>query len=339
MTKPYMNKTKMELLAKEGAFSDMYQMLKQLGFVYEKKEQLMLPYYNLIKQNWCRLQEKNGCLIHITNISQPHEKLATCSSWRSSMNNWYIQHGIANQIRLFLYAISCECNWLAEQISTKYIQCWFQTQNAIMNKVCNLVKTRQNEGNYFSEVLYYLSWTPMEMEVNKQWHTSSYTTNQQKELKDFIIQQKGLLYYYGEEIESDPFFALINRQYQEIGLERSRDILMVYKGNWLKAVILRYIGPQGINFSFLENRIEIIVDTASKSESELFHAIGNAIHEMGELQGFSPIVVNHVFSDMLESVGAQKLRLYTRFLLTKTAIRSWISVLTEKYSLSNWNNE
>lgn len=324
---------------KEHAFTDMYQMLKHLDFVYEKKERLLLPYYKLIEQNWNRLQEKDGCLIHITNLSQPSEKLATCSSWRSSTNNWCIQHGIANQIRLFLHAISRECDWLAEQVSAKYIQCWFQTENAIMNKICNLVKTRQNEGYYFSEVLCYLSWTPVEMEIDKQWHTCSYTTNQHKELKDFILQQKGSLYYYGEEIDSDPYFALINHQYQEIGLERSRDIHMVYKENRLKAVILRYIGPRGINFSFLENRIEIIVDTASKSDSELFHAIGNAIHDMGELQGFSPIVVNHDFSDMLESVGAQKLRLYTRFLLTNTAVRSWTSMLTEKYSLSNWNNE
>ena len=219
------------------------------------------------------------------------------------------------------------------------MQCWFQSQNTIRNRVCDLVKTRQNEGNYVSEVLDYLSWTPVEMIVDKQWHTCTYTTNQHQELKDFIIRQKGFLFYDGEEIETDPFFATINQQYQEIGLERSRDILLVYKENQLKAVVLRYTGPLGINFSFLENRIEVIADMESKNDSELIHAIGNVILRKGTGQGFSPIVVNHDFSGILEHVGAKQLRQYTRFLLTKAAIQSWIKILTAKYSLSNRNYE
>ena len=336
----FMNKIKTEPAKEESAFSDMYQKLKQLGFVYEKKEQILLPLYKRVEENWCRLFEKDGDLIHTTSLSRSQKELATCSSWKSSMSNWCIQHGISNQIRLFLFAITRECNWLIGQSSIKYIQCWFQTQNAIMNKVCDLVKTEQNTGNYDIEVMDYLSWAPIGMDVNKQWHTCPYTSNKHTVLKNFIIQHKGPLFYDSEEIESDPFLCTINHQYQEIGLERSRKIVLIHKEDQLKAVVLLYKGPLGINFSFLENRIEIIVDTNCQDDYNLVYSIGNLVHEMNSnsITGFTPIVTGHRFSEMLERNGAKILRQYTRHIWTKDAMIVWLNMFIEKYSLFNWFN-
>lgn len=324
---------------KADIFSDMYQTLKQLDFIYENKEHLLLPFFKYIEQNWNRLLEKDCSLIHITNLSQHPDKLATCCSWRSSTNNWCIQHGIANQMRLFLFVINSECNWLKTQISAKYIQCWFQTHRSIINKICDLVKVEENMGSYHVEILDYLSWIPKEKDIDNKWHVRPYTLNDKESLKNFIVQQKGVLFYESEEFETDPFFNMIDHHYQKIDLNRSRDIYMIYKENLLKAVVLKYKGPLGINFSFLENRIEIIVDTNSKIEDDLVYSIGNIIHGMRLDLYFSPIVINHNFSIFFECNGAQILRQYSRYILTKSALQTWLLSMKKKYSLCDLNNE
>lgn len=87
-------------------------------------------------------------------------------------------------------------------------------------------------------------------------------------LLELVLRERGQVYVKAEELSEDVEFAEVNSYYALVGLRRTRRVWLAYSrasGRLLGAAIA-YRGPLGLNFSFLENRCDIVACTESNSE-------------------------------------------------------------------------
>ncbi|MBX9653065.1 hypothetical protein K2Y11_05530 [bacterium] len=80
------------------------------------------------------------------------------------------------------------------------------------------------------------------------------------EVSRFVANVLGKIYSISEEFVSDPFLDGLCKEYEVVGLSRHRSLL-VYRSvhGDLLGVAVVHTGPIGVNFSQLENRIDLIV--------------------------------------------------------------------------------
>ena len=108
----------------------------------------------------------------------------------------------------------------------------------------------------------------------------------------------------------------VNELYRSVGLRRTRSVWLAYQGTRNEPVgaAIAYRGPLGINFSYLENRCDLLVHpTVPAVElpnvvSSLLSAV-LPIYEDFELDEI-PLIADEMATDVLLRLGAEFLRHY-----------------------------
>lgn len=128
-------------------------------------------------------------------------------------------------------------------------------------------------------------------------------------------------------LASDPCLAVIDRRYRLVGLRRYRRIWTVRdrQGRRLGAA-LAHRGPVGLNFSFLENRCDLLLassppDVAAEASSALLGAAAAAYADF--LPGFIPVLVaghEHGAIQPLITLGGQFLNRYAQVVWLKSGL-------------------
>src|SRR5262249_8267610 len=88
-----------------------------------------------------------------------------------------------------------------------------------------------------------------------------YDAAQQPALCALATEARGALYVHAEELDRDVELASVDRLYQAVGLRRTRQVWSAYRKGSSQAIgaALAYRGPLGLNFSFIENRCDLLV--------------------------------------------------------------------------------
>src|SRR5262249_48640471 len=89
------------------------------------------------------------------------------------------------------------------------------------------------------------------------------------DLCSVAAKTRGQVYVTAEELTGDIAFQGLDVRYRQVGLRRSRHIWLAYRNNRRELIgaAIAYRGPLGLNFSFLENRCDLLM-LPSLSETE-----------------------------------------------------------------------
>jgi hypothetical protein len=150
------------------------------------------------------------------------------------------------------------------------------------------------------------------------------------ELRAFIARARSDVFLSAEGLlEEDLGLDSVDQIYARVGLRRYRRVVAVraIRDSMLLGVALAYRGPLGLNFSFLENRCDLILPPQLPMAeavvvcSALCAGAGN-VYEEFEL-GVIPLVIDVRHSGALRALGAEYVRDYAQSACLQSGFADW----------------
>ncbi len=135
-------------------------------------------------------------------------------------------------------------------------------------------------------------------------------------LCDLAARSRGPVYAHAEELEHDVDLQAVDRLYRAVGLRRTRQVWLAYRAGEDVPVgaALAYRGPLGLNFSFLENRCDLLLapGVSAQQATDVTVALMSRAaeaYEDFELEEI-PVVADSLSEAALVACGGQLLRSY-----------------------------
>src|SRR5437879_3493123 len=119
-----------------------------------------------------------------------------------------------------------------------------------------------------------------------------------------------------EELDKTVEFTAVDELYRGVGLRRTRQVWLAYQANKEEPIgaAIAYRGPLGVNFSYLENRCDLLLhptlpeSEVSEAASALLTACSKAYDDF-ELEEI-PVIAEEMATHVLYKLGAEFLRHY-----------------------------
>jgi hypothetical protein len=146
------------------------------------------------------------------------------------------------------------------------------------------------------------------------------------------------VYITGEDLLGDVELQTVNEMYQAVGLRRTRSVWLAYKGSRREPVgaALAYRGPLGVNFSYLENRCDLLLHPTLPA-SEVPDTIASllnasfAAYDDFELDDM-PLIADEMATEVLLGFGAAFLRHYCQGIWLKAGHQGFYQHVDGFYS-------
>jgi hypothetical protein len=127
---------------------------------------------------------------------------------------------------------------------------------------------------------------------------------------------RGRIYVTAEELAGDVEFEAIDELYRRVGLRRTRHVWLAYKGYKDEPIgaAIAYRGPLGLNFSYLENRCDLLLHP-NLPESEALGVVSSLLKASSaaygdfELDEF-PVIADQIAVPALLKLGVEFVRHY-----------------------------
>jgi hypothetical protein len=196
-------------------------------------------------------------------------------------------------------------------------QNWFRPENRFPSRVFGSMVPALGESSasvrghiYFAVPRRPAIRKPREVQV------VPYDFSHLKALGDVASLARVPLYVAAEELDRDVELRSVDRLYRAVGLRRTRHVWLAYRAGSREPLgaALAYRGPLGLNFSFLENRCDLLLSPglppalAVAVTSALMHDAADAYADF-ELDDI-PVVADAESAPALAACGGQTLRNY-----------------------------
>lgn len=250
------------------SFNALFNHYLEVGFLYEKKLKRLNPHRDLIRQNW-DLAMTAGRELMWTLVYKEHrnDTIGTITSWRATNNGWVGQHlaspgkrqNLSGVVALLLSAHS-------EGERGHYYACqnWYSPTNKDAMKIYGGMVEAVGRDQASCNLLNYLEVNPEKLDrAGGSIDIVKCTQEDQSMIISLAERCRGDVYVKGEELDhSDLELSLLDGYYRKFGLGRRR---YLWKATDISTgvtlgVIIANRAPFGLNFSFLENRCDLLVN-------------------------------------------------------------------------------
>jgi hypothetical protein len=298
----------------------LFERYAEAGFLYEEKRVRLRPYMPTIVENWRRAL-RAGELVHwVATYDGPSpEAWASISSWRSTHTGWNTQH---------LVSIGGPAGSRAVMLAGQGVRIgdgfdgahenWYRPENRLPNRLFGSIV--QSLGAENAAVIPYvlMSVTTSKAAAGRR------ETNIREQLapspvgiSTLALRCRGPVFVAAEELEhEDLLLESIDDLYRMVGLRRYRRIWVAWDGDRPVGAAIAWRGPLGFNFSFLENRCDLLLDPElppSRRESLLRGLLRAASTAYGDLETREiPLVVTESDEPAAIAAGARPIRRYTQ---------------------------
>jgi len=294
---------------------------KEVGFLYPRKLQRLKPHLVSAAAAWERMTAAGDGLRRVYSWRSPDgQRWAHVDLWRSTETGWWVQHLVANGgaagARAMLLASTARVIQDAWMTSC---EAWFRPDNPFPNRVLGGsvphlgADAGRNDQDYIS--------LPLSASIGA--HSPGMRVRETCRADADLLELASAARHPGfpaaVSLASDPCLAVIDRRYRLVGLRRYRRIWTVRdrRGRLLGAA-LAHRGPIGLNFSFLENRCDLLLassppDVAAEASAAVLGAAVDAYADF--LPGFMPVLVaehEHGAPQPLITLGGQFLNRYAQ---------------------------
>jgi hypothetical protein len=298
--------------------NQLFALYERTGFLYPAKAARLMPYLPAVRDNWRRLLQAGDSLLYVLSAGDERQGCASIAVWRTTRESWVWQHLVCESHPLRSRGVMLggltRCMRLGLGESQ---QNWFRPENRFPARVFgSMVATL---GDTVSSVRRYMYFAvPRQLRVSPvpSVEIVPYDASQHATLCGLAAQARGELYVAAEDLIGDAELHGVDALYQAVGLRRTRHVWLAYargSGQVIGAA-LAYRGPLGLNFSFIENRCDLLVSPAL-SATDASHVTTSLIHAAVAAYADSahdeiPVAVDAASASALLDCGGQLLRTY-----------------------------
>lgn len=314
------------------SIEELFNHYKQVGFIYPEKLRRIAPHFSDVRKNW-KAAISGGrelfCLVSATDSQKCH--LATLTFWRSTHNGWVVQHLTSTGSPLLVRTIllGTQSHGLGQE---QYLtaQNWFQPTNKYANRIFGSITKTLSKSYAAVNNYQYLA-----VKINPNTCSRAYSVcrvdGDATPLLAFAVKIRGEMYAFAEELDKpDIELDELNDLYKSVNLHRKRRCWLAYLPGRSEPIagIIAYSGPLGLNFSFLENRCDLLCDSTLKDDIRLEICM-RLIHKAAIFQEtlplrYLPITTDDHTAKVLISAGANLIRLYNQSIWCRKAFSSWL---------------
>jgi hypothetical protein len=304
----------------------------EIGFLYPEKLKRLAPFMPTIIENWRRAMDAGDAIHRVVTCDQPAAGAwASISSWRTTTTGWSSQHlvsagnPIASRAVMLSYVGST-----VDEVGHESNQNWFRPDNRMPKRIFGSIVESLGEENAAVDCFNYVEVTPLAAEACvSQFQVVECTAATQAELYELAVETRGKVYAQAEELDGDLNLTELDEVYQEVGLRRYRRVWLARdKSNGrVVAALVAYRGPLGFNFSFLENRADLLIrdEVADEQLGQITAGlIAAASAEYADFEpGFIPVIADDRAARALELRGDKIVRQYCQSIWLKEGYAAW----------------
>jgi len=309
----------------EVGVDELFELYRNTGFLYPEKASRLLPHLQHVKENWRRMLRAEESLLYVLTAGNAESGRASLAVWRSARHGWTYQHLVSENNPFASRAVMLAAE--AESIlkgSDESAQNWYRPENRFPARVFGSMT--ESIGGSLSSVqrhAYLALSRQLSLPSDAGVRVVPYDPSRNRDLCRIAELARGRVYVRAEELATDVALSALDGLYRRVGLRRTRQVWLAYnkRTDQLLAAAVAYRGPLGLNFSFLENRCDLLM-SPNLSTSEI-EGTGTALlsaaavaYENFELEEI-PIVASEEAAPILTRLGAEMLRQYCQCIWLK----------------------
>ena len=308
-----------ELQVNALGVSDLFALYERTGFLYPAKAARLTPHLRVVQENWRRLLQAGESLVYVLTAGDHRgEDCASVAIWRTTRDSWVWQHLVCKgnplRSRAVMLGGVLRCSRLGLGESQ---QNWFRPENRFPARVFGSMG--QSVGKSLASVqrhMYFAVPRRPQPHRTRTVEIVPYDHSQHQALCAVAALARGGVYVTAEELDRDVELQAVDGLYRRVGLSRSRQAWLAYRDGSDEAVgaAIAYRGPLGLNFSFIENRCDLLLNPLL-SDAEAADVSGGlmdaakaayADFELDEI----PVAADNAAEPALRALGGQFLRNY-----------------------------
>lgn len=299
---------------------DLFQQYERVGFLYPEKRERLMPYLSEVSENWRRALRGGEMILWVITYDDPETGgWASVASYRNTNTTWHTQHivSMGGPMGSRSVLLAAQAIRIHDGFDSSH-QGWFTITNRFPKKVFGSVVSSLGDQRAVVLTHNYLA-VPLSTcrEEVAGVHVVPCRQGKSADLLELALHARGPVYIEGEQLNDDDLeLHAVDDLYRRVGLRRTRHVWVAYlpRAEQPAGAILAYRGPLGLNFSFIENRCDLIL-RPGLSESEvalvtraLVHAAATAYPDFRP--GFIPLLADGCAMVVLQQAGARFLRTY-----------------------------
>jgi hypothetical protein len=304
---------------------ELFDLYERTGFLYPDKAARLLPHLDRVKENWRRMLRAEESLLYVLTAGDTKKGRAALAVWRTTRHGWTYQHLVSENNPYASRAVMLAAE--AESIlkgSAESAQNWYRPENRFPARVFgSMIQTIGGSLSSAQRHAYFALPRQLSLPSDGGVRIVAYEPNRNRDLCTIAALTRGHVYVAAEELAGDVPFKGLDGLYRRVGLRRTRHVWLAYRKGKDEAIgaAIVYRGPLGLNFSYLENRCDLLLApylTTSEVESATgsLLAAATTAYENFELEDI-PVIASENSVPALSKLGAQFLRHYCQCIWLK----------------------
>lgn len=307
------------------SINQLFALYERTGFLYPGKAARLTPHLGQVRENWRRMLRGGESLLYVVSSGNQKSGLASIAVWRTTHHGWMSQHLVSENNPLGSRAVMLAgtAASILRGVDESY-QNWFRPENRFPSRVFGSMV--QSIGTSLSSVqqhMYFALSRKLALSSAGGIRVVPYDPSHREALCEVARASRGQIYVAAEELALDVELKAVDELYRNVGLRRTRQVWLAYpqgKNEPIGAAIA-YRGPLGVNFSFLENRCDLLLHP-KLAESEGRDVVVSLLRaSFAAYQDFEldtiPVIADPVSSVILIQLGAEYLRDYCQGICLK----------------------
>jgi hypothetical protein len=298
--------------------SDLFTLYERTGFLYPDKAARLTPHIEQVRENWRRMLRGGESLLYVLTAGDEDRGRASLAVWRTTHQGWMSQHLVSESNPYASRAVMLDA--AAASILKgvdESAQNWFRPENRFPTRVFGtMVQTIGESLSSVQRHAYFFLPKKLALPNAAGIRIAAYNSSHKAALSAVADAARGNIYVVAEELRGDVQFEAVDELYRRVGLRRTRHVWLAYRGNKEEPIgaAIAYRGPLGLNFSYLENRCDLLLHP-SLPESSALGVVASLLKaasvayrdfELDEI----PVIADQIAVPALLKLGAEFVRHY-----------------------------
>jgi len=312
--------------------AELFERREEAPFLRPTEMERLSPFMPLVEDNWRRAMKAGEPLLWFGTLDGPGgEPRGSVSSWRSTHTTWHTQYAVSLANPLASRAALLSAAAVRHQNSQ---QNWFQPANCFANDVFASIVPNLGVGRASVDDFGYVAVSPgvlpphhddlvvVGCQDNRGGH--------QDDLFHLAFGTRGLAYAKSEELDHEDLnLDGLDATYRRVRLRRYRKIWLAYTKmrDEVVGAVIAYSGPLGFNFSFLENRCDLIIHPMLSRQMEIavsLYLVAMAAYVYEDFPpGIIPVVSGERTAKLLAEAGGKRIHRYSQAVFLSSAYENW----------------
>src|SRR5207249_532257 len=268
-------------------------------------------------RNWRKMLRAGESLLYILTAGDETKGMGSIAVWRTAPHGWMSQHLVSDNNPFASRAVMLAAASGKILRGTDDAQNWFRPENRFPARVFgSMVSTIGESLCSVQRHSYFALPRNVKFSCDNKIRAVPYNSSHKSALSAIASATRGSVYIAGEDLLGDVELQSVDELYRSVGLRRTWAVWLAYQSTPSEPVgaAIAYRGPLGINFSYLENRCDLLLHPtipAVEVPSVISSLLGSVLptykdFELDEL----PLIADEMATEVLLRLGAEFLRHY-----------------------------